>query len=32
VTGTAVLGDVTVERLAPGERRVRRWRRGQGTS
>lgn len=32
VVGTAVLGDVTVERLAPGERRVRRWRRGQGTS
>jgi hypothetical protein len=32
VAGTAVFGDVTVERLAPGERRVRRWRRGQGTS
>lgn len=28
VTGTAVLGDVTIERLAPGERRVRR--RGRG--
>jgi hypothetical protein len=31
VTGTVVLGEVTVERLAPGERRVRRRRRGHST-
>jgi hypothetical protein len=27
--GTAVMGDIKVERLMPGENRVRRWRRGQ---
>jgi hypothetical protein len=32
VTGTVVLGEVTIERLAPGERRVRRRRRGHSTS
>jgi hypothetical protein len=29
VRGTVVMSELTVERLAPGERKVRRWRRGQ---
>lgn len=32
VDGTAILGNVTIERLAPGERWVRLWRRGRSTS
>ena len=32
VHGTAIMGNVIIERLAPGERRVRRWRRGRSTS
>jgi Domain of unknown function (DUF1707) len=31
VRGTVVMSELTVERLAPGERKVRRWRRGQIT-